>query len=198
MYYNLFLPGGIGGDGYKIYFLNKIYKIPAKKLFWAVLLDRITGVLSLLCLAILFMYFIPMDSMYYWFLWLGIPFGLFAFHWVVKVFFKEFLLVYTKTNLQSLFVQLFQLISAWFILLSIGINDQAGQYLFVFLISSLVAVIPFTIGGAGAREITFLFGAQILNLNSEYSIALSLIFYLITAAVSFTGIYFSFRAKTIL
>jgi len=27
MYYNLFLPGGIGGDGYKIYLLNKQFNV---------------------------------------------------------------------------------------------------------------------------------------------------------------------------
>jgi hypothetical protein len=28
MFYNLFLPGGIGGDGYKVYLLNKHFKLP--------------------------------------------------------------------------------------------------------------------------------------------------------------------------
>lgn len=43
IFYNLCLPGGIGGDGYKIYLLNKRYKQPAKKVFWAILFDRLSG-----------------------------------------------------------------------------------------------------------------------------------------------------------
>src|ERR1700759_342007 len=41
--YNVLLPGGIGGDGYKIYLLHKRYKLPTKKVFWAILFDRLSG-----------------------------------------------------------------------------------------------------------------------------------------------------------
>ena len=47
MLYNQFLPGGIGGDGYKVYLLNKIHKTPVKGLIAATLLDRISGVVAL-------------------------------------------------------------------------------------------------------------------------------------------------------
>ncbi len=58
MFYNLFLPGGIGGDGYKIYHLNKTTGIRARKIFWAVLFDRVSGVLALFCLAVFLSLFI--------------------------------------------------------------------------------------------------------------------------------------------
>ncbi len=32
MFYNISLPGGIGGDGYKIYFLRKKYQIKGRKI----------------------------------------------------------------------------------------------------------------------------------------------------------------------
>ena len=64
-------------------------------------------------------------------------------------------------------------------------------YLFVFLISSMVAVLPLTIGGIGSREVTFMLGAQWLGLDLNLSIALSLLFYLITAFTSFWGIIYS-------
>src|ERR1700761_3763168 len=35
-FYNFLLPGGIGGDGYKIWLVKKNYKITAKKGFWAI------------------------------------------------------------------------------------------------------------------------------------------------------------------
>src|SRR5699024_7741304 len=41
MFYNLFLPGGIGGDGYKVHFLYKAYHQSVKKLITATLIDRI-------------------------------------------------------------------------------------------------------------------------------------------------------------
>src|SRR5687767_5029490 len=43
MFYNLFLPGGIGGDAYKSYILNKNAKAPFKQIVGALLYDRISG-----------------------------------------------------------------------------------------------------------------------------------------------------------
>src|SRR6188472_2954066 len=47
MFYNLFLPGAISGDAYKVVLLNRKYKTPYKKASAAVLLDRFSGVLAL-------------------------------------------------------------------------------------------------------------------------------------------------------
>ena len=43
MFYNIFLPGGIGGDGYKIYLLHKKSHFPAKQIFGAIFFDRLSG-----------------------------------------------------------------------------------------------------------------------------------------------------------
>src|SRR5215475_1935715 len=50
MFYNLFLPGSIGGDAYKVILLTKKYSIPYKKTAAAVLLDRFSGLLALGCI----------------------------------------------------------------------------------------------------------------------------------------------------
>jgi hypothetical protein len=76
-------------------------------------------------------------------------------------------------------------------------QDQTLSYLFLFLISSIVATLPITIGGIGSREITFLFGAEMMHLDVHLSIALSLLFYVITAVVSLSGIYFSLNEKAL-
>ena len=46
MFYNLFLPGGIGGDAYKGYLLNRVFKTPPKRLAQALLLDRLSGLVQ--------------------------------------------------------------------------------------------------------------------------------------------------------
>jgi uncharacterized membrane protein YbhN (UPF0104 family) len=86
-----------------------------------------------------------------------------------------------------------QLAETYFILMAINHTNNTGAYLFVFLISSIVAVIPFTIGGIGSRELTFLYGAQWFHLDVNASIAISLIFFIITAIVSLFGIVYSFN-----
>src|SRR5437773_11838581 len=47
LFYNLFLPGSISGDAYKVIRLTKQFGIPYKKTTSAVLLDRVTGLLGL-------------------------------------------------------------------------------------------------------------------------------------------------------
>jgi glycosyltransferase 2 family protein len=197
MYYNLFLPGGIGGDGYKIYLLNRNFKIKAKKLFWAVLLDRVNGVLALFILAMVITPFISVPELYKYLAIALIPVSLTVYYLVIRFFFSDFCKSITKTNLLSLAVQVSQLISAWFILYANHNPDNTLSYLFLFLISSIVATLPITIGGIGSREITFLFGANLMNLDVHQSIALSLLFYVITARVSLTGIYYSLNEKAL-
>ncbi len=196
MYYNLFLPGGIGGDGYKIYLLNKKYGIKAKKLFWAVLLDRVNGVLALFVLAMLMVPFISVPSIYKTLAIILIPVSIAVYYAGIHWLFKDFRKSIHKTNLYSLAVQLAQLVSAWFILYANHNQEHTIPYLFLFLISSIVATLPITIGGIGSREITFLFGAEIMQLDIHQSIALSLLFYVITAVVSLTGMYFSLNEKS--
>lgn len=195
MYYNLFLPGGIGGDGYKIYLLNKRYKTGVKPVFQAVLLDRINGVLALFILALLMVPLIPLPGMYKYGAMVAAPASFFIYHQVIRKFFPAFGKSIFKTSYYSLAVQLSQVLSAWFILKAIGQNEQLLSYLFLFLVSSVVATLPITIGGIGSREITFLFGAGIMHLNVSQSIALSLLFYVITAVVSLAGIYFSLNER---
>lgn len=195
MFYNIFLPGGIGGDGYKIYRLNRHFKnVKTKDIFSAVLIDRISGMIALLILAIIFFGIAPFHFFLnkYIFLIL-VPAILFFFYFIMKRFFKKLSAAIGITTLQSIAVQTAQVICALFILYALDCNENTINYLLLFLISSIVAVFPFTIGGAGAREITFLFGAQFLNLDISIAIALSLVFYLITLIISFTGIYFIFQ-----
>ncbi len=191
MYYNLFLPGGIGGDGYKIYLLNRKYEVRTRKIFWAVMMDRIIGVVALFCMALVLFCCIPGMGKYAWYIWILIPIAISISYLAFRRFFPYLLRVFRISNLLSIVVQLLQLCSALLILLSLKVPGSLEGYLFVFLISSMVAVLPLTIGGIGSREFTFMLGAQWLGLDLNLSIALSLLFYLITAFSSFWGIIYS-------
>ena len=191
MYYNLFLPGGIGGDGYKIYLLNKRYEVRLKRVFWAVMVDRVNGVVALFCIAVVLFCFIPEMGSFAAFTWLLVPLAIVVSYLAIRYFFRYLLSVFWSTYMLSLLVQFLQVLSAWLILLALGGTGDPVAYLFVFLISSLVAVLPITIGGIGSREFTFMLGAQWLGLDPALSIALSLLFYLLNAFMSFWGIIYS-------
>jgi len=196
MFYNLFLPGGIGGDAYKGYVVKKAYKTPTKKIFGVLLVDRLSGLL-LLCvfsalLAALGVHEILSPFRYLFVV--AIPLGILVYYLGVKKIYSYTLAVFWKAFALSAGVQMAQLIAAAFILLALGQDQEFGVYLLVFLVSSIVAVIPLTIGGIGSRELTFLYGAQWLALDYKTAIAMSLLFFFITAAVSITGIVYHFRA----
>jgi hypothetical protein len=66
----------------------------------------------------------------------------------------------------GLAVQLLQVASmaTLFAYLNVPLHQQPA-YLAVFLLSSIAAVLPLSVGGLGAREITFLYGLQFLKLD---------------------------------
>ncbi len=193
MFYNLFLPGGIGGDGYKVYLLNKHFKLPVKKLLQAALLDRLGGLVAIVFL--LFGLFLIVEVELDFFeseLWnglmvVGLILTIPGFWLVQKLFFKDFLPSFWSANAWSFAGQLAQLICAWFILMALGIHNNILAYQLVFLLSSIVAVLPLTIGGVGARELVFVYAHQYAGIEETAAVAFSLIFFLISAAVSLMG-----------
>lgn len=193
MFYNLFLPGGIGGDGYKVYLLNKHYQIPVKSLVQASLLDRVGGLVAIVFLLLVLMLSVdlnlPFASLVSWELLVGVATLLVfpAFWFMQKLMFKAFLPSFWKANGWSMVGQVAQLICAWFILKSLGVTENFLAYQLVFLLSSIVAVLPLTIGGVGARELVFVYAHTYAGIDEASAVAFSLIFFLITAMVSLTG-----------
>ena len=193
MFYNLFLPGGIGGDGYKVYLLNKHYQTPVKPLVQASLLDRLGGLVAIVFLLLVLILpvdlTLPFASQVPWEILVGIAALLvFPVFWLMqKLLFKAFLPSFWKANGWSMAGQIAQLICAWFILKSLGVTENFLAYQLVFLLSSIVAVLPLTIGGVGARELVFVYAHTYAGIDEAIAVAFSLIFFLITAAVSLAG-----------
>ncbi len=193
MFYNLFLPGGIGGDGYKIYLLKKRFNTKVSKLLQATVLDRLSGLIALLFLAALLFIFSKYATLYPILKWLAVAVAIAIypiFIYLHKRLFKGFLTYLSQTTLYGLLVQILQLITAIFIILALKDSVPIVEFLFLFLFSSVVAVLPLTIGGVGAREFTFLYGLKLLNLEPTSGVAFSFIFFLITFISSAIGALF--------
>ena len=191
MFYNLFLPGGVGGDGYKIYVLQKNHGLKMINVFHAVFWDRLSGIIALIFLSLIllqpssFALHLPQFVPYLWVLLIAIyPLA----RLLNKLFYKQFIEVFTITSIESLLIQIAQVISAFFILKAISQNAYIVDYLVIFLISTIATIIPITIGGAGAREITFFYLLGFIQLGTNAGVALSLIFFVISAVSSLAGI----------
>ena len=192
MFYNLFLPGGIGGDGYKVYVLNKQFGTKIKQLIQASLMDRISGLISLIFLVGIGFLLLDRSLFPDWVSVLTVISLILVFpvlFILTRILFNQFVSVLGISMMLSLIVQVLQTISAALILLAMDVHEGFIAYLVLFLASSFISILPFTIGGLGSRELTFLIGYQYVGTNENLSIALGLLFTLITAAVSFGGIF---------
>lgn len=192
MFYNLFLPGGISGDGYKIYLLNRHFHSGFKPLTAATLLDRISGLGALLALAgilFLFSHFISLHSALLPLDIIGLVCVLPALYLLNRIMFKPFLELFSITTLYAFGVQLLQLISALCIVYAIGMDTHLIDYLTLFLISSVIAVLPISIGGIGLRELTFLYGFALIGGDTASAVSFSALFFIITALSSAIGAF---------
>lgn len=197
MFYNLTLPGGIGGDGYKVYILKRRFKVKNKRIISAVIIDRANGLLMLFCLLVGLFFWVDYSLPFKWAFIFLIPLSILAFYLALKWFFSFFVRVMHVISIFSLLTQLSQLISVYFIMRALNVTEFTMEYLFIFLVSTIVTLIPFTLGGFGAREITFLYGAQFLGLNENLAVSISFMFYLLTALISLSGVYFSIYTKKV-
>jgi len=196
MFYNLFLPGSIGGDGYKVYLLKQGNKeTKTKLLVGATLLDRLSGLAILFLLGGIFFMLSSFDADIPYLdtiVVIGVLLTIPALYAGIKIFFKSFISVFGITTLCSVAVQIGQVATAICLFYALSIHESHMDYLTLFMLSSVVAVIPFTVGGVGARELVFLYGFQFLNIEEDKAIAFTLLFFSVTAITAFIGFFVSF------
>lgn len=193
MFYNFFIPGGIGGDAYKVYILNKNFKWEVRKLTLAVLNDRLSGLIAILIWIQLFsliylpgvwkILVIPCLALTIWLTRLMLK------HW-----FSDFQHIYFRSLLYSMGIQGLQLLCIGFILMALNTPvGTAGIYFLVFLGSTLLSVLSFS--GIGVREWLFLKASEVFSFDPGLSVSTALLFSALTALISLAGVFFQFRSK---
>lgn len=189
MFYNFFIPGGIGGDAYKVYVLNKRFDWKLKTITQNILIDRLIGLVAIFFIASILSAHLFFEES--WFLLLGIVGAImiyFVSKLILKFFIKELDRIYFTSFVYSLGIQLLQVLCVYFILLAIGIESNALSYFLVFLVSSVLSVVSFS--GFGAREFVFLQAAIYLGTDAAMATSIGLTFNIITAVVSLLGAFF--------
>ena len=205
MFYNLFLPGGIGGDAYKAYVLSRHFPVKVKRIVAALFLDRLSGLTALTALTLLIsslyfgLYAAPIDSVLksvqplMRYAIVLTPLVVLAFYAIHRIWFSYTLSVFYPTTALSFVLQAIQVVAAYVLLLGLGSFENAWPFLLIFTVSSMLSVLPLSIGGIGLREVTFFYGAQWLQLDSEMAVALSVLFFAINALVSLLGLPYHFK-----
>lgn len=193
LFYNFLLPGGIGGDGYKIYLLNKTYKLPAKKVFWAIMFDRLSGLWAIGLIIVALIFLIPQIDVH-----ITIPLGIFAagtavYYFVAYKFFRGYTRHFIKAHAIAILVQGLQVLTVVFVLIGQDFSGKFSPYLLSFLISALAAVIPISVGGAGIRETVFTQLTKVFPMDKTLAVFLPGSFYIISLLVALLGVYYVLR-----
>jgi len=197
LFYNLFLPGGIVGDGYKFYFLRKKFGVSGKPLFSAILFDRISGLWALALITSALVIFIPQLEIPNWIPVAVVVLGTIVYYLVLRRFFRVFINGFVLSHFKAIGAWSFQILTVIMLLYGLGFDGKFSPYLFSFLLSTLVAIIPISLGGLGLREIANVGGATYFNLDTHVALLLSLFFYMTAALVALSGVYFLFRPQAL-
>ena len=194
MFLNVFLPGGIGGDGYKILVLHRSHALPLRTVITTTLADRVSGILALLFMfcMIMPMLALPWDAATVNVFTLAsgaavVALFIVGHRWGIRLDLQGIAGVFAL----GLAVQCLQMLCMGVLLLYVGAPGMHSiAYLAVFLISSVAATLPLSIGGLGMREATFLFGVNLVHLDPAYGVVASSLFFLVTVFSSLIGALF--------
>jgi hypothetical protein len=202
--FNVVLPGGIGGDGYKVYLLWK-YKKLAKLLGLRIMLyERVNGFYALVFFGLITALFSSFANI------IDYGFALIAaclvlitpcYLWGSKYVLRDKLKAAVGASAYSFPIQALQVLSA--IILVKALLPEASlqeyiDYVFLFITASIMVIIPISIGGAGLRELTFLYGLQIMPVSDPATgVAFALLNFLLNLLTALPGAPLFYQFKSI-
>lgn len=196
IFYNFFIPGGVGGDAYKGVLMNKKFQWSLKKIYKLLILDRLIGFGVIVCLILVFsgfildlefaLKFVAILGPLYTLLFIA---GKFL---VQKIFDNE--IVYNKAFFISHLIQILQFGSIILILISLGVSDNYFTFLYIFLISSVLSI--FSFGGIGIREYVFFTLATNTTVSPDIATSVGLIFTFSALVSSIPGLFFLMRVNS--
>lgn len=193
MFYNLFLPGAISGDAYKVILLHRRFDTPYKKGSAAVLIDRFSGLLALALLLAGYALIVIHER------WWDAAFVLAALgavgglYLLIRYFFSDFLASFWPALFWGLAVQGIQVVCIYALLYATA-QPLLPEWIFIFLVTSVVSVLPLSLGGGlGTRELVFAEGAVFFGLDPAIAVVISLLFYCCNLVTSVWGVYYTFR-----
>lgn len=213
-FFNIFLPGIVGGDAVKAYYLYK-ESGRAGRTIASVFMDRYIGFVALVSIGIAAF---PFGLRYFkgsWIEWalplVVILFTLFSvtffglrlgshlrplreFYGHFQTYVKRKSLI-LKALLVSFFVQGLIILSVYVLSVGLGMDIPPLVFLMFFPVIVTVSSLPISISGMGLREASFVLLFGLVGVSPETSTALSLSWFLSMSAGSLPGLLVYIRRK---
>jgi uncharacterized membrane protein YbhN (UPF0104 family) len=207
-FFNTFLPGLVGGDAVKAYYL---YRESGKgtQAMASVFMDRYIGFCSLMALGL---FFYPVALKYItgtWVQWLlplivlcfitasvvifGLRFGR-SIQFLEDIYgylhsYRRKSGVILKAFLLSVAIQLFMILSVYILALGLGQTLPLLPFLVFFPIIVTVSTIPISISGLGIREAAFVLLLGMLEVEPDAATAISFAWFLSMVTGGLAGLY---------
>jgi len=213
-FFNTFLPGVIGGDAVKTYYLYKEINSGSISLS-SVFMDRYVGFVSLMTMGLV-AYIIGFNylkgSIIEWllpaiilafligsFVVFGLRFGkrirvLSQFYDYFDNYRNQKALI-TKTLFLSLIVQTLNIIAIYVITLGLGQHISLMYFFIFFPVITTISTLPISISGIGVREGAFVLLFGLVGIKPEMATAMSFAWFLSVAFGGLTGLFEYLRLK---
>ena len=197
-FYNFLLPGGIGGDAYKVILARKRMEMPTAQGIRIMIADRASGLCVIILIMLTALYLIDINH-YFSYANIILLFGaliniaayLFASNLLLKQSCKNMLLSLPY----SLIVQSLWVLSLYFLWESLGNGINFSAYIVLYAASSIASMLPISVGGLGIREMTYFYGAALISkytgisVDGELGVALSLCIFALSFFSSLIGLF---------
>ncbi|MCX7991358.1 MAG: flippase-like domain-containing protein, partial [Proteobacteria bacterium] len=208
-FFNLFMPGTVGGDVIKAYYLYKGTQKKGDSLV-SVFMERYMGMLALILISttatIIGYQYIKGTFAFKFFIMIVIAFisgTIFVSFFPYEIFYKklkgvrvairDFIFhrdIFIKTLCLSLIVQGIGVFVVFLLAKAINI-DIPLSYHFIFIpIISVISMIPVSFSGVGLREYSFLHFYSLAGVNEEKAVTLSLLWFVIMIITGLIGVIF--------
>jgi len=197
-FYNFILPGGIGGDAYKVMIARKRLNMETKQGICIMLADRASGLCVLILMLLGSLYLIDITKLISFslpLLVLGAMVNLAGYLLAGKWLLKQHSKAMLTSLLYSLLSQSLWLSTVFFIWLSLGTGGSFLPYSVLYCAASITTMLPVSVGGLGIREMTCFYGANLMithlgmSVDAELAIALSLSLFAFTFISSLPSMF---------
>lgn len=197
MFYNLVVPGGIGGDGYKVFLLKQRCDYPVGEGIRLQISMRASGMMVLMLTMLAALAFADWGSYIAW-RW---PLLVLMLLVLCAGYFLSVRLLLNETPRTALGAlpwsfgnNALSILAVMLVAQGLGAHWPLPELIATYCLGQVLSLLPLTIGGLGLRELTFYYVATIVNastgaaLDPEFGVTLSLLFFAVHAATSMLGI----------
>jgi glycosyltransferase 2 family protein len=196
-FYNFLLPGGVGGDAYKVVLARKRMEMPAMQGIRIMIADRASGLCILMSILFASLYLIDLSKVTAYanlLITLAFIITLAAYVTISKLFLK----LPPKVMLMSLPYSLVSQ-ACWVLTLSVlwkslGNGQNLVEYTMLYCVASIASMLPVSVGGLGIREMTYFYGASLITryagiaVDGNLGVVLSLCIFALTFISALPGV----------